>query len=90
MRDNKLLPLHIINGIKTTFLVNRYNWYRHISGPGLSTFAPEAPGSMGDSTDGAIFNKCDPVIVGISSTVSLQNRLFVLIVNNINKTAQIK
>ena len=31
---------------------------------------------MGDSIDGAIFNKCDPVRVGISSSVSVENRLF--------------
>ena len=31
---------------------------------------------MVDSTDGATFNKCDPVRVRISSTVSAENRLF--------------
>ena len=31
---------------------------------------------MGDRTDGAIFNKCDPVSVGLGSTVSLENSLF--------------
>ena len=31
---------------------------------------------MRDSTDGAIFSNCDPVSVGISSSVSLENRLF--------------
>ena len=30
---------------------------------------------MRDSTDGAIFNKCNRVTVGLSSTVSLENRL---------------
>ena len=28
--------------------------------------------SMENSTDGAIFNKCDPVSVGISSSVALE------------------
>ena len=31
---------------------------------------------MGDTTNGALFNKCDPVGVGISSNVSLENKLF--------------
>ena len=30
---------------------------------------------MGDSTDGAIFNKCDQIRVGINSNVSIKNRL---------------
>ena len=31
---------------------------------------------MGDSIDGAIFNKRDPVNVGISSSVLLENGIF--------------
>ena len=31
---------------------------------------------MGDPIDGAIFNKCDPVMVGNSSSVSVENNLF--------------
>ena len=43
--------------------------------------------TTGDSIDGAIFNKCDPVNVGISCSVSIENRLLVLIVKDINKLA---
>ena len=32
--------------------------------------------AMGDSTDGAIFNKCDPVSIGTGSRVSLENSFF--------------
>ena len=31
---------------------------------------------MGDAIDGAMFNKCDPVRLGISSSVSVENNLF--------------
>ena len=31
---------------------------------------------MGDSTDGAIFNKNDPISAGISSSEEIENRLF--------------
>ena len=44
---------------------------------------------MGDPIDGAMFNKCDPVRLGISSSVSVENTFFVLIVKNFNKLAQI-
>ena len=36
--------------------------------------------AMEDSTDGAIFNKCDPVSARFSSSVSLENKLFSLLV----------
>ena len=42
---------------------------------------------MGGSTDGAIFNKCKPIGVGISSTVS---SCLVQIVKNMTKLAQIE
>ena len=35
---------------------------------------------MEDSSDEAVFKKRNPVSVGISSSVSLENRLFVLII----------
>ena len=31
---------------------------------------------MGNPIDGAMFNKCDPVRLGISSSVSVENNLF--------------
>jgi len=31
---------------------------------------------MGDSIEGAVINKCDPVDIGLGSTVPLENRLF--------------
>ena len=31
---------------------------------------------IGDPIDGAIFNKCDPVMIGNSSSVSVENNLF--------------
>ena len=43
-----------------------------------------------DLTGGAIFNKCDPVRLGISSSASVENNHFVLIVKNFNKLAQMK
>ena len=45
---------------------------------------------MVDSTDGATFNKRDSARVGISYSVSVENKLFVLIVKILNKLAQIK
>ena len=46
--------------------------------------------TMRDSTDGVIFNKCDPVMVGINSSVSVENGFFILIVKVVSKLAQIK
>ena len=40
---------------------------------------------MEDSTDAATSNKYDLVSLGLSSRVSIENKLFALIVKNINK-----